>query len=160
MISDEATAETYSRVGRSLPLTLPERLGKVPCAMRRRRGKGAILDAYFSVPAALRSRIELAPKVESCSCPPPASSDGESGSSQRTRRQRREPERISREGFCRNAFIKVCKESVHEESHGIGPAPMMCRTPAASVKASRRIPAFPHNGQHVRPQGGSTMLCG
>src|SRR5271165_2425749 len=25
----------------------------------------------------------------------------------------------------------------------------MCRTPAASVKATRRIPAFPHNGQHV-----------
>jgi hypothetical protein len=53
----------------------------------------------------------------------------------------------------------VCQESFHEESHGIGPAPIMCRTPAASVKAIRRIPAFPHNGQHVAPQGGSRTLC-
>jgi hypothetical protein len=36
----------------------------------------------------------------------------------------------------------VCEESVHEESHSVGPAPIMCRTPAASVKATRRIPAF------------------
>jgi hypothetical protein len=28
----------------------------------------------------------------------------------------------------------VCEESVHEESHGIGPAPIMCRTSAAFVK--------------------------
>ena len=38
----------------------------------------------------------------------------------------------------------VCEESVHEESHEIGPAPIICRRPAASVKATRRIPAFPH----------------
>src|ERR1700726_1607148 len=49
----------------------------------------------------------------------------------------------------------VCQESVHEESHGIGPTPIMCRMPVASVKATRRIPAFPHNGQHFAPQGGS-----
>ena len=30
---------SYSMVGRSLPLTLLERLGKVACAMRRRRGR-------------------------------------------------------------------------------------------------------------------------
>src|ERR1700730_7838458 len=116
MISDEATAETYSRGGRSLPLRVPEHLGKVPCAMRRRRGKGAILDAYFSVPAALRSRIELAPKVESCSCPTPVSSDGESGSSQRTRttaRARAYPERVlpqrihhGRIGCVRRVFMR------------------------------------------------------
>ena len=98
MISDEATAETYSRVGRSLPLTLPEHLGKVPCAVRRRRGKGAILDAYFSVPAALRSRIELAPKVESCNCPTPVSSDGESGL-RRGHEDNGESPSVSREGF-------------------------------------------------------------
>jgi hypothetical protein len=43
----------------------------------------------------------------------------------------------------------VCQESVHEESHGIGPTPIMCRTAAASVKATRRIPALPHDGQHI-----------
>ena len=48
-------------------------------------------------------------------------------------------------------------ESFHEESHGIGPAPIMCRAPAASVKATRRIPAFPHNGQRI---GLSATLCG
>src|ERR1700719_262529 len=56
-------------------------------------------------------------------------------------RARAYPERV-----CRNACIKggywVCQESVHEESHGIGPTPIMCRTPLASVKATRRIPAF------------------
>ena len=65
--------------------------------MRRRRGKGAILDAYFSVPAALRSRIELAPKVESCNCPTPVSSDGESGFAEDTKttaRARAYPERV------------------------------------------------------------------
>src|SRR5260370_24198940 len=40
-------------------------------------------------------------------------------------------------------------DGFHEEAHGIGPTPIMCRRPAASVKATRRIPAFPHNGQHV-----------
>src|ERR1700750_2060652 len=97
MISDEATAETYSRVGRSLPLTLPEHLGKVPCAMRRRRGKGAILDAYFSVArAGLRRGHE---------------DNGESPSVSR----KGLPERMHQGRYW------VCKESVHEESHGIGP---------------------------------------
>jgi hypothetical protein len=57
---------------------------------------------------------------------------------------------ISLESFCRNACIKRgkgwCQESVHEESHGLGPAPIMCRRPVASIKASRRIPAFQYNG--------------
>ena len=50
-----------------------------------------------------------------------------------------------------------CQGSAHEESYGIGPAPIMCRTLAGSVKATRRILAFPHNGQHI---GLSTTLCG
>ena len=37
---------------------------------------------------------------------------------------------------------RYCEESVHEESHGIGPAPIVCRTPAASVKATRRFPTL------------------
>jgi hypothetical protein len=37
---------------------------------------------------------------------------------------------------------QVFRESVHEESHDFDPAPIMCRTPAASVKATRRTPAF------------------
>src|SRR6476659_4530520 len=40
-------------------------------------------------------------------------------------------------------------DGFHEESHGIGPTPIICRTAAASVKATRRIPAFPHDGQHI-----------
>ena len=35
---------------------------------------------------------------------------------------------------------RYCEESVHEESHGIGLAPIMCRTSEASVKATRRFP--------------------
>src|SRR6201987_760361 len=53
------------------------------------------------------------------------------------------PERMNQ------ARCLACSESFHEESHGIGQAPIMCRTPAASVKATRRIPAFPHDGQHI-----------
>src|ERR1700738_3435486 len=68
------------------------------------------------------------------------------------------PERVLPERM-HQARYWVCQESVHEESHGIGPTPIMCRTPAASVKATRRIPPFPHNGQNVPPQGGSTTLC-
>ena len=37
---------------------------------------------------------------------------------------------------------RYCEENVHEESHGIGPAPIVCRTPAASVKATRRFPTL------------------
>src|SRR4030081_1338686 len=54
----------------------------------------------------------------------------------------------------------ACSENFHEESHGVGPTPIMCRTPAASVKATRRIPAFPHEGKHLAPQGRSATLCG
>src|SRR5437773_9028112 len=69
------------------------------------------------------------------------------------------PERVLRERM-NQARYWACQESFQEESHGIGPAPIMCRTPTASVKATRRIPAFPHNGQHIAPQGGSATLCG
>src|SRR5208282_6403518 len=48
-----------------------------------------------------------------------------------------------------DCWTKPTPDVAHEESHGVGPAPIMCRTPAASVKATRRIPAFLHNGQHV-----------
>src|ERR1700738_3298090 len=58
------------------------------------------------------------------------------------------PERVLPERM-NQARYWACQESFHEESHGIGPAPIMCRTPAASVKATRRIPAFPHDGQHI-----------
>src|ERR1700758_1140178 len=51
-------------------------------------------------------------------------------------------------------------DGFHEESHGIGPMPIICRTAAASVKATRRIPAFPHDGQHIAPKGGSATLRG
>ena len=76
-----------------------------------------------------------------------------------TARARAYPERVLPERM-HQARYWVYQESVHEESHGIGPTPIMCRTPLASVKATRRIPAFPHNGQHVPPQGGSKTLCG
>src|SRR6202007_2247012 len=33
-------------------------------------------------------------------------------------------------------------DGFHEESHGIGPMPIICRTAAASVNATRRIPGF------------------
>src|ERR1700747_2876965 len=56
------------------------------------------------------------------------------------------PERMNQ------ARCLACSESFHEESHGVGQAPVMCRTPAASVKATRRIPAFPHDGQHIASQ--------
>src|SRR6516164_8455077 len=58
-------------------------------------------------------------------------------------------ERVNRCG------ARECHKSVHEESYGT--APIMCRTPAASVKATRQIPAFPHNGQHI---GLSAVLWG
>src|SRR6476660_7792714 len=43
--------------------------------------------------------------------------------------------------------------------------PIMCRTPAASVKATRRIPAFPHEGRRRRamelqPQSVADPPCG
>jgi hypothetical protein len=66
------------------------------------------------------------------------------------------PERVLPERM-NQARCWAWHESFHEESHGIGQAPIMCRTPAASVKASRRIPAFPHNGQHIAL---SATLCG
>src|ERR1700745_2643468 len=46
------------------------------------------------------------------------------------------PERMNQ------ARCLACSESFHEESHGIGQAPIMCRTPAASVKATRRNSGF------------------
>src|SRR5580693_1946886 len=62
------------------------------------------------------------------------------------------PERVLPERM-NQARCWTCPESFHEESKGIGPAPIMCRTAAASVKATRRIPAFPHDGQHIPPKG-------
>jgi len=47
--------------------------------------------------------------------------------------------------------------SPNEESYGIGPAPIMCRTPEASINATRRIPAFPHNGQYIQVPGGQPL---
>src|SRR6202008_1414905 len=64
------------------------------------------------------------------------------------------PERMNQ------ARCLACSESFHEESNGIGPMPIICRTAAASVKATRRIPAFPHDGQHIAPKGGSATLRG
>jgi AraC-like DNA-binding protein len=48
------------------------------------------------------------------------------------------PERVLPERM-HQARCLACSESFHEESHGIGQAPIMCRTPAESVKATRRI---------------------
>ena len=50
-------------------------------------------------------------------------------------RARAYPERVLPERM-HQARYWVCQESVHEESHGIGPTPIMCRTPLASVKAT------------------------
>src|ERR1700752_4601480 len=72
---------------------------------------------------------------------------------------RAHPERFLLEGM-NQARCWAYHDGFHEESHGIGPTPIMCRTPAASVKATRRIPSFPHEGQHLAPQGGSATLCG
>src|SRR6266849_7984630 len=58
------------------------------------------------------------------------------------------PERVLPERMNQGRCL-ACSENFHEESHGIGQAPILCRTPAASVKATRRIPAFPHDGQHI-----------
>src|ERR1700693_2818016 len=67
------------------------------------------------------------------------------------------PERVLPERM-HQARYWVCQESFHEESHGIGPTPIMCRTPAASIKATRRIPVFPHKGQPIPLQGGPATL--
>src|SRR5260370_21940188 len=61
---------------------------------------------------------------------------------------REHPERVLPERI-NQARCLACSESFHEESHGIGRATIMCRTPATSVKATRRTPAFPHDGQHI-----------
>jgi hypothetical protein len=72
VISDEAPAKTYSRVERNLLQTLLERLAKVACAMRRRRGRERFLDAYLFLacqqPAALKtgSDLTLCKKEKAC----------------------------------------------------------------------------------------------
>ena len=73
-----------------------------------------------------------------------------------SRAGRARPERVLPEGM-NQARCWAYHESSHEESHGIGPAPIMCRTPAGSIKATRRIPGFLHNGQHIDL---SATLCG
>src|ERR1700751_844289 len=50
-------------------------------------------------------------------------------------------------------------DGFHEESHGIGPMPTICRTAAASVKATRRIPAFPHVSERGSVSPLKSFLC-
>jgi hypothetical protein len=98
-------------------------------------------------------------KTESCNCVAPVTLDGpsrfgrghEDSSESPSASREVLPERMNQ------ARRWAYHDGFHEESHGIGPTPIMCRTPAASVKAARRIPAFPHNGQHVDL---SATLCG
>ena len=146
-------------VGRSLPLELLCLWVKYRERRSADYGEEGFRDTRLAVGVGLSSCEKVYELYVCRASNPQMAQAGVRRRHEDSRAGRAHPERVLPEGM-NQARCWAYHESFHEESHGIGPAPIMCRTPAASVKATRRIPAFPHNGQQVPPQGGSATLCG
>ena len=114
--------------------------------------------------ATLRSRIELFAKMSMNSICVASVNPGwpGPGTAHRSRHKDAAQSSASGEGLPKGmdqSWRWEWPENVHEESNGICLLSIMCRMPAASLKATNRIPAFPHDGQHIAPPGGSATLC-